>query len=323
LAGFTVHNENFWESKIFENKALFLRLRQKIPLTAEFFEAEFFELNKNKILSLTVMNFFDTKDSFKSWEDFKTATLLEVSRDSYSELKKIASNAKLKYSKKSANEIKTTTLDDYLNRKVKGCKRYRQKIMGEMEDFIPHNIVKFSENTETVINFEQSKKLNGIWNKSVFSNSTRTFLFKLHNNTAGYNNAVAHFIPGHSPNCTFCDVIMNPEVADETPLHLFFACPVSERFVEETFSWILGEPANISRQEFFVHFNRADNRKNEALFYISALLKKYMWDCKQRFTIPNTQNVKVYLRDEIKTICFCSAKANTIFQNSGILPNMG
>jgi hypothetical protein len=287
LTGFTIHNENFWESKIFENKALFLRLRQKIPLTAEFFDADFFALNKKKILSLTVMDFFDTKDSYKSWENFKTATDLQVSRDSYNELKKIASNAKLKYSKKSANEIKTTTLDDFLNRKVKGCKRYRKKIMGEMEEFIPHNIVKFSDNTETVINFEQSKKLNGIWNKSVFSNSTRTFLFKLHNNTAGYNNAVAHFVPGHSPNCTFCDIMMNPEAVDETPLHLFFSCPTSERFVEEAFTWVLGEPANISRQEFFVHFNRADNRKNEALFYISALLKKYMWDCKQRFTLPN------------------------------------
>jgi len=117
--------------------------------------------------------------------------------------------------------------------------------------------------------------------------------------------------------------MMNPEAVDETPLHLFFSCPTSERFVEEAFTWVLGEPANISRQEFFVHFNRADNRKNEALFYISALLKKYMWDCKQRFTLPNIQNVKTYLRDEIKIICFCSAKANTVFQNSGLLLNMG
>ncbi len=120
-------------------------------------------------------------------------------------VEKISSNAKLKYTKKSVLEIKTTALNDLINRKVKGCKRYRKKIIGKEEEFIPHNIVKYSNNTDTVINYEQSKTLNGLWSKAVFSNATRTFLFKLHNNTAGYNNAVAHFVPGHSPNCTFCD----------------------------------------------------------------------------------------------------------------------
>ena len=210
-----------------------------------------------------------------------------------------------------------------MNRKAKGCKRYRKKIQGQEESFIPHNIVKFSNNTETIVNYDQSKKLNGIWNRAVFSNSTRTFLFKLHNNTAGYNTAVAHFIPGHSRNCTFCDVMLNPDVEDETPLHLFFACPTSEQFVESIFSWVLGEPANVSRQEFFVHFNRPDHRKNEALFIISALIKKYIWDCKQRFTIPNLVNAKTYLREEIKIIRHCSLDANTIFQNSGLMLQEG
>jgi hypothetical protein len=162
-----------------------------------------------------------------------------------------------------------------LNRKVKGCKRYRKKIIGTEEKNVPHNIVKFASNTETIIGYEDSKKLNGIWASSVLSNSTHTFLFKLHNNTAGYNNAVAHFVPGHSQNCTFCDIIENPDVEDETPLHLFLTCSVSERFVEDFFSWVLSEPANITRQEFFVSFSRPNHRKNDVLFLISALLKKF------------------------------------------------
>ncbi len=145
-------------------------------------------------------------------------------------LKKLASNAKLKYEKKTPVEKKTTELGDYLNRKAKGCKRYRKKIIGTEEKNVPHNIVKFARNTETFIGYEDSKKLNGIWASSVLSNSMRTFLFKLHNNTASYNNAVAHFVPGHSPNCTFCDIIDNPDVEDEMPLHLFLTCSVSKRF---------------------------------------------------------------------------------------------
>ncbi len=212
LAGYTKHNENFWESCIYENGALFVQLRQKTTLKREFFDAEFFNQNVKKILSIKVIDFFETKDRYRTWESFCRLTDLEIERATYNELKKIASNAKLKYTKKSATEIKTTALTDFINRKIKGCKRYRKKIIGKEDDYIPHNIVKYSDNTDTVINFEQSKILNDLWNKAVFSNATRTFLFKLHNNTAGYNNVVAHFVPGHSPNCTFCDIIRNPDV---------------------------------------------------------------------------------------------------------------
>lgn len=107
-------------------------------------------------------------------------------------------------------------MSTYIGRKAKGCKRYRSKILGKPVENIPHNMVKFSETTETVIGLDSSKFLNGIWNRSCLSNQMRTFLFKLHNNTAGYNNAVAHFVPGHSPNCTFCDIIGNQEIIDET-----------------------------------------------------------------------------------------------------------
>jgi hypothetical protein len=323
LAGFTKHNENFWESTIYENGALFVQLRQKTTLKREFFDAEFFNQNVKKILSIKVMDFFETKDRYRTWESFCLLTNIDIERAMYNDLKKIASNAKLKYTKKCATEIKTTALGDFINRKVKGCKRYRKKIIGKEEDYIPHNIVKYSDNTETVINFEQSKILNGLWNKAVFSNATRTFLFKLHNNTAGYNNAVAHFVPGHSPNCTFCDIIRNPEVENETPLHLFFSCSVSERFVEAIFSWILGEPANISRQEFFVSFNKPDHRKNYALLIVSVLVKKYLWDCKQRYALPNLEHAQIFIREEIKIIRYCSSKANTILQNSGILQQLG
>ncbi|MFN9939238.1 MAG: hypothetical protein ACK56I_07165, partial [bacterium] len=47
---------------------------------------------------------------------------------------------------------------------VKGCKRYRKRIIGKEEENVPHNIVKFASNTETVIGYENSKKLNNFWN---------------------------------------------------------------------------------------------------------------------------------------------------------------
>jgi hypothetical protein len=301
---------------VFENRALLLKLRDRTVLTANFFEDHFWSENKKKIMKLTVQDFFLNKDSLKTWAEFKNSTDIDLSRETYNSMKVIATNAKLKLCKKEIKEKTTVDLITYLSRKVKGCKRYRKKIIGSNPVFIPHNIVKYASNTETVIDFEGSKKLNAVWNNSYFSSNMRVFLFKLHNNTAGYNNAVAHFIRGHSPNCTFCDISGNPEVEDETPLHLFYTCNISELFVENIFSWILGEAANVSRQEFFVTFNRADHRKNDALFLISMLVKKYLWDCKQRFSLPILENAKVFIREEVKIMQFCSKKAQKVFLNA-------
>jgi len=48
------------------------------------------------------------------------------------------------------------------------------------------------------------------------------------------------------------------------------------------------------------------------------LLKKFMWDCKQRFCLPNIQNAKSFIREEIKIMTSCSSKARTVIFNSGI-----
>ena len=116
-------------------------------------------------MKLTVQDFFLNKDSLKTWAEFKNSTDLDLSREKYNSLKVIATNAKLKLSKKETKEKATVDLTTYLSRKVKGCKRYRKKIIGSNPVFIPHNIVKYASNTETVIDFEASKKLNAVWNK--------------------------------------------------------------------------------------------------------------------------------------------------------------
>ncbi len=46
------------------------------------------------------MDFFENKDTYKTWENFVASTELQITRDEYNYLKKIASNSKLKYLKK-------------------------------------------------------------------------------------------------------------------------------------------------------------------------------------------------------------------------------
>jgi hypothetical protein len=72
-----------------------------------------------------------------------------------------------------------------------------------------------------------------------------------------------------------------------------------------------------------VTFNKPDHRKNYALLIISVLVKKYIWDCKQRSALPNQDHAKIFIREEIKIIQHCSSKANFVLQNSGILQQLG
>ena len=61
-----------------------------------FFDADFFEENKKIIFGLKVSNFFETKNSYRTWANFTNATGLNIDRERFNNLKKLASNAKLK-----------------------------------------------------------------------------------------------------------------------------------------------------------------------------------------------------------------------------------
>jgi hypothetical protein len=78
LSGFTKHNENFWESPIFENKALFLQLRQKTLLTKNFFADYFFENNKKGILNLKISQFLTQKNLIKAGKILKSLLALTL-----------------------------------------------------------------------------------------------------------------------------------------------------------------------------------------------------------------------------------------------------
>ncbi len=160
-----------------------------------------------------------------------------------------------------------------------------------------------------------------MWNTSYLSNSLRTFLFKLHNNTLGFNNAVAHFVRGHSPNCTFCDIVNNPDPEDETPLHLFFSCTVVEQFLVDAFQWLVSDNSfTFSRQEYFTGFRRPElnTSKNSVLTVASNLIIKFIWDSKQRFCIPNLQHLKYSLVSDFGTYCSISKKFKQQYISSGL-----
>jgi hypothetical protein len=203
----------------------------------------------------------------------------------------------------------------FVNRSRAGSKRFRKILSIEIYNYIPHNIVKFSDNLDIVAGLEDSKKINRLWNNGLLANRTQTFLFKLHNNTLGYNASVSHFVRHHSCNCTFCDIAGNQDVNDKTPIHLFFQCDSVSGLLGEMFKWLTNDKTfDFTRTELFTFFDRAEltNEKNTILTYASKTILKFVWDSKQRFCLPNINHCKTTLTQELD----CLSKISNNFRNT-------
>jgi hypothetical protein len=232
--------------------------------------------------------------------------------------------ANLKYKKNTDKQQKTVCIETFLNRQKKGSSHIRKVMSVCNAAEIPHNIRKFGDNLDIVISGEQSKFLNGLWKNNFFSNQEMTFLFKLHNNTLGYNRCVAHFVRGHSPYCTFCDLSGEPEPSLETPSHVFFECQFVAEMIDNVFKRFNGDNNFLfSKREFFTDFNRRElsYTKNMMLTLLSKFLLKYIWDCKTRFMMPNINNCWETMCDKILTLTSINNKFRKLWEGSGFVLN--
>ncbi len=193
--------------------------------------------------------------------------------------------------------------------------------MGTTEGGLTKNINKFANNIDIVISGEQSTVLNGLWTKTFFSNQDRTFFFKLYNNTLGYNNAVAHFVQGHSPYCTFCDLTGAQDQNLESPLHLFFECRSVCDIVENVLRIVTSnENFVFSRREYFSTFERreASYALNQTLTIVTKLIIKYIWDCKNRFSIPNADGCLESIKEKFQLQYDVNSSFSSVMLNSGL-----
>jgi hypothetical protein len=208
----------------------------------------------------------------------------------YDKLKKIVNNAKVKLHRDI--ETKGIDLTTFLHGWKRGSKKFRNILSSNVE-YVPHNLVKYASNMETVINLDCAKLLSRDWTYSFYSNQLRTFIFKLHNNTLPYNTVLSHFVRGNTRNCTFCNIAENPDPEDETPFHLFFDCAATERIRIDFLKWVTNnENFSISRHDFFCcgpkqnsfQMRTSKGRKIGLRYFFGIALVKY---CKNPYRLTN------------------------------------
>jgi hypothetical protein len=317
---FTKRNKNYQQAYLLNNNALTIGIRSNVSLT----EDDILPLiNDNPAVASRLQNLKMTdllaEGTKISKRAFSTDMGVQTTDELWRKLDKLRNTAILRYNSDANFYSQEESMSDFFRRWKKGSRNVRLVLCFKKIDYIPHNIVKFSDNTDTIIGLECARFLNKSWNRHYLSNELRVFLFKLHNNTLPFNTILSHFVRGTSRTCTFCVIDRNPEGEDETPLHFFFNCPVSERIREDFFKWIMNDNTfSVQQTEFFTFFRNNNNFLNEALFIITQLFMYFLWNCKQRAILPVPSHLRRFILHEIGLLKTMYKKLSLVFENSGI-----
>jgi hypothetical protein len=114
---------------------------------------------------------------------------------------------------------------------------------------------------------------------------------------------VANFVRNITKDCSFCILNGIGIETRETPLHLFFDCPSVEPVIKTFYNWLWNtlDVEHVSRQEFFVTPNTGNLVDDKVLIIVNCIVKKYIWDCKQKHCIPNFPDLRTVVIGHIQT----------------------
>jgi exonuclease III len=315
---FAGNNNNYVHLPFFLDPVFSLGVRTKTYLTPADFDADDNAALVSLLLDLTMKNLLDNDGGFVTLQVLNHITGHNFTRLQHQKIGKVFGAANTKFKRETLPLNAGTSVTKFFSSWKRGSRKIRKNLTNKVTA-VPHNMVKFSENTNIVIGLEDSKKLNNFWTHRAASNSMRTFVFKLHNNTLPYNTLLSHFVRGHTRNCTFCDLVENPEEEDETVFHLFFSCSHTERIRTNYFRWITNDNNYfISRQDFFGICKSFGDDDNLFMLWASKLFIFHLWQCKLKKMLPSVESAKKFLLREIDTMQNVSNELRILLNKSVI-----
>jgi hypothetical protein len=117
---------------------------------------------REKIINLRIFEVLDPDNNVKRrGADCSTLIGMQISLALYNKIRKIATTANTKFAKEIPE--KGISFDTFFDKWRKGSKKIRDIMWKSQNPYVPHNTVKFAENTNTVITAVCSEKLNSQW----------------------------------------------------------------------------------------------------------------------------------------------------------------
>jgi hypothetical protein len=321
LNAFTTTNENYRKIFIFENEKISTELEGRDSFSRALFQPEVFNQYSSKLYQLRYMDLFDDDDNFLNIQQIRERTRIDFTPLHVFHLRNACWVARTRYNKKEPLKQVSLQIETFLFRRKKGSSHIKKVLSNNTNLGIPHNINKLANNLDIVINGDQSKFLNKLWTDNLFSNQERVFFFKLHNNILGFNNVVAHFVRGHTPYCTFCNISRTPDPNHESPVHLFYECSSVHNLLADMFKTITNDNNfALSKREFFTTFERRElsSAKNTCLTICAKLLIKYIWECRNRSFVPLLEHCRHNLCDRLMMATKSNKKFRTLWEASGL-----
>jgi exonuclease III len=303
---------NFMQSVIYGNPLVITSWRNRVPAGNNIINLRDPDAYHDRISRIRISDLLSDTGSFKGIQEINLITGLTFSQDSYDVLKKsITDSVKIVTKNCPLATDPGTTLDSFLTRFKKGSKNFRKVLtnakMANLSLAKNTRIKTFFSLISVQIPDEPVlKKLTAQWSINCYPVKLRDFIFKFRNNILGLNVRVNHFNNGQSRNCTFCTISRRPNF-DETFLHIFYECPVTNHLLKQFFRIWTPELnfLNEDEEKKFVFLginNLTGNLDNFFISTLSIFILFYIWSCKLSKRIPVLEGLKNDLFFEIESI---------------------
>ncbi len=161
--------ENYKCAFLVENSRMTRNIEGREIIGKRFFTREFFDTNATKLLQFKYCDFYNADGDLIPARNILENTGIQLTAIMIQTLRGVCTVAKTKFSEKLIERKKSTDLFTFLQRHRKGSSHLRKIMSYTKNTEIPHNIVKFSNCMDIVINENQSKFLNQLWTNNIFT----------------------------------------------------------------------------------------------------------------------------------------------------------
>ncbi|MBM3938665.1 MAG: hypothetical protein FJ333_08465 [Sphingomonadales bacterium] len=112
----------------------------------------------------------------------------------------------------------------------------------------------------------------------------------------------------------------NEDDNQESVLHLFWSCEHVEGVVLGIFRIILNynENVQLNRGSFFGGFESDNESKKAFLLFFISWIKRFIWECRLKKTLPTLENGRMYVMDKIRATFDNNKTFRGIVENSDL-----
>jgi hypothetical protein len=290
-------NENFLKATVLNHPMFFRGARNKLTLDPEYLECEGDLVTRKNLAALPIEKMFG-QNGLITRVELRILWGVDLNLTGYANLCRSLNHFVNRLSVNRMNDGSSVSLREDMSVKNPG-KKIRKKFLKKRQK--PFDLGKQT----TVTSFfritglvytgnELFSAVISLWNTSGFTNRTKTFIFKFYNNILGINTRTFHFAANPTRSCFFCTKKTPPVITDESFIHLFHSCSVTENWHKKFEELFLPELDNNDEEHRKKLWLLGTVEDDLSLFLGCAILtfQFCIWESKLKKVVPSFNSLK-------------------------------